>query len=168
MGTSLIASLDTHRSISHYVTSLLAKKSHSSCHKQNAFSYCLELVVFIACARNDGFRSSARCPMSLGLQPCGGAGNPHPLQSMLIDVCVTSMLSLGSRIPAPLARYHTIVTCKGNHIKPPATRSPTQKYQSIVTHKFTSQKYHILENGLVPPCSILLPLRLNLLSWIIH
>ena len=50
-----------------------------------------------------------------------------------------------------LARYHTIVICKGNHIKPPATRSPTQKYQSIVTHKFTSQKYHILENGVVPP-----------------
>ena len=33
----------------------------------------------------------------------------------------TSMASLGARIPAPLARYHTIVICKGNHITPPTT-----------------------------------------------
>ena len=36
MGTSLIASLDTHRSISRYVASLLAQKSHSSRREQNA------------------------------------------------------------------------------------------------------------------------------------
>ena len=36
MGTSLIASLATHRSISHCVASLLAPKSHSSRREQNA------------------------------------------------------------------------------------------------------------------------------------
>ena len=34
MGTSLIAFLDTHRSISRYVASLLVQKSHSSRHKK--------------------------------------------------------------------------------------------------------------------------------------
>ena len=118
------------------------------------FAYRSELVVFLACTRNDGFRSSARCPMSSGLRPCGGAGNPHLLRS-------TSMASLGAGIPAPLARYHTIVICKGNHIKPPATRSPTQRFPSaknlikIPNYSFNKNS-HILENGLVPPCSILL------------
>ena len=66
-------------------------------------------------------------------------------------------------IPAPLARYHTIVICEGNHINPPpppTTRSPTQKYQSIVTQKI-QQKYHILDNVPVPPCSILLYVYLS-------
>ena len=145
MGTSLIASLATHRSISRYVTSLLAPKSHSSHCEQKASLIAWSSSFAYA---NNGFRSSAWWPWSLGLWPCGGAGNPHQLRSMLMQ---TSMVSLGARIPAPLARYHTIVICKGNHIKPPATRSPTQKCQSIVTHKFTSQKYYILKNGLVPP-----------------
>ena len=114
------------------------------------------------------------------------------------------MASLSARIPAPLARSHTIVICKGNHMEPPTTRSPTQKYQSIITQKIQqnidppyrkmvsyplikegqlSHKYAflrasgatllhlgaslkrvngaiILENGLVPPCSILLLLQL--------
>ena len=123
MGTSLIASLATHRSISHYVASLLAPKSHSSCHEQNA-SLIARSSSFAY--PNNGFHSSAQWPRSSGLRPCSGAGNPHPLRSMV---------SLGAGIPAPLARYHTIVICKGNHIKPPTTRSPTQKYQSIVTQK---------------------------------
>ena len=36
MGTSLIAALATHRSISRYIALLLAPKSHSSCREQNA------------------------------------------------------------------------------------------------------------------------------------
>ena len=54
-------------------------------------------------------------------------------------------------IPALLARSHTIVICKENNIKPPATRSTSQKY-----HENLPRKYHILENVPVPPCSILL------------
>ena len=85
MGTSLIASLATHRSISHYVTSLLAPKSHSSRREQNASLIARSSSFAYA---NNGFRSSARWPRSLGLRPCGGAGNPHLLLSMLIDVCL--------------------------------------------------------------------------------
>ena len=85
MGTSLIASLATHRSISHYVASLLAPKSHSSRREQNA-SLIARSSSFVYA--NNGFRSSAWWPRSLGLRPCGGAGNPHPLRSTLIDVCL--------------------------------------------------------------------------------
>ena len=53
------------------------------------------------------------------------------------------MASLGAGIPAPLARSHTIVICKENNIKPPATRSTSQKYQSIVTQKIQQKFLHI-------------------------
>ena len=85
MGTSLIASLATHHSISCYVTSLLAPKSHSSRCEQNASLIARSSSFAYA---NNGFCSSAWWPRSLGLWPCGGAGNPHPLQSTLIDVCL--------------------------------------------------------------------------------
>ena len=85
MGTSLIASLATHRSICHCVASLLVLNLPPGADR---FAHRSELVVFLACARNDGFRSSARRPMSSGLRPCGGAGNLHPLRSTLIDVCL--------------------------------------------------------------------------------
>ena len=85
MGTLLIASLATHRSISRYVTSLLAPKSHSSHREQNASLITWSSSFAYA---NDGFRSSTRWPRSSGLRPCGGAANPHPLRSMLIDVCL--------------------------------------------------------------------------------
>ena len=85
MGTSLIASLATHRSISRYVASLLAPKSHSSRREQNA-----SLIAWSSSFAygNNGFRSSAWWPRSSGLWPCSGAGNPHPLRSTLIDVCL--------------------------------------------------------------------------------
>ena len=123
MGTSLIASLDTHRSISRYVASLLAQKSHSSCREQNA-----SLITW---------------------------------SSSFFLLTQTSMASLGAGIPAPLVRYHTIVICKGNHIKPLATRSPTQRLPSVknlikIPNYSFNKNSHILENGLVPPCSILL------------
>ena len=132
MGTSLIASLATHRSSSRYVASLLAPKSHSSRREQNASLIARSSSFAYA---NNGFRSSAQWPRSSGLRPCGGAGNPHPLRSTVIDVCLRKnqwrrSVPLGAGIPAPLARYHTTVICKGNHIippPPPATRSPTQK-----------------------------------------
>ena len=38
---------------------------------------------------------------------------------------------------------HTIVICKGSNIKSPATRSTSQKYQSIVTQKIQQKFLHI-------------------------
>ena len=84
MGTLLVASLATHHSISCYVALLLAPKSHSSRHEQNASLIAWSSLFAYA---NNGFCSSAWWPRSSGLRPCGGAGNPHPLRSTLIDVC---------------------------------------------------------------------------------
>ena len=83
-----------------------------------------------------------------GLYPraCGPAGsrNPHPLRSTLIDVCLRKHQWRCSvpGFPLPIARYHTIVICKGNHIKSHTkipkysnTKNPTKKFQSIVTQK---------------------------------
>ena len=53
------------------------------------------------------------------------------------------MASLGAGIPAPLARSHTIFICKENNIEPPATRSTSQKYQSIATQKIQQKFLHI-------------------------
>ena len=85
MGTSLIASLATYRSISCYVTSLLAPKSHSSHREQNASLIARSSSFAYA---NNSFHSSVRWPRSSGLRSCSGAGNPHPLRSNLIDVCL--------------------------------------------------------------------------------
>ena len=86
---------------------------------------------FLAKARKAGFRSSAQRPMFLGLRPCGELGTPSvPINADRCLLKQTSMVSLGAGIPAPIARYHTIVKCKGNHIKPPTTRSPTQRFPS--------------------------------------
>ena len=103
----------------------------------------------------------AFAPLLGGLYPraCSLAGsrNPYPLQSMLIDVCLSRHQWLRSVLgfPLPIARYHTIVTCKGNHIKPPATRSPTQRFPSVknlikIPNYSFNKNSHILENGLIP------------------
>ena len=142
MGTSLIASLATYRSISRYVALLLAPKSHSSRREQNASLIARSSSFAYA---NNGFRSSARWPMSTGLRPCGGAGNPHPLRSMLIDVCLRkhSMALLGAGIPAPLSRYHTIVICKENNINPlpPPQEVPHKNttYWKMVSYPFIKE-----------------------------
>ena len=137
MGTSLIASLATHRSISRYVALLLAPKSHSSRREQNASLIAQSSSFFLLAQETTAF---AYLLGGLGPRAFGpGVELGIPIPS---DQRSTSMASLGAEIPAPLARYHTIVICKGNHIKR-STRS-------------TSQKYHILENVPVLPCSILL------------
>ena len=129
MGTLLISSLDTHHSISRYVASLLAQKSHSSHHEQNASlmarssSFFLLVQEMTAYANINDF---ARCQ----------------------DSCSPS------EVP-----YHCHM--QGEPLKPPATRSPTQKFPSaknlikIPNYSFNKNS-HILENGLIPPCSILL------------
>ena len=99
----------THRSISRHVASLLAAKSHSSCREQNA-SLITQSSLFVYA--NNGFHSSAWWSRSSGLQPCGGAGIP-----------ISS--------DPPLARSHTIVICKENNIKSPATRGTSQKFPSV-------------------------------------
>ena len=97
-----------------------------------------------------------------GLYPwaCGPAGewDPHPLRSTLIDVCLHKHQWCCSvpRSPLPIVRYHTIVICKGNHIKPPATRSPTQRFPSVknlikIPNYSFNKNSHKLENVLVPP-----------------
>ena len=105
-------------------------------------------------------------PLLGGLYPqaCGPADewDPHPLRSMLIDVCLHKHQWRRSvpGSPLPIARHHTIVSCKGNHIKPPATRSPTQRFASaknlikIPNYSFNKNS-HILENVPVPPPPIL-------------
>ena len=75
----------SHRSLSRYVASLLAAKSHSSRCAQIA--YRSELVV---CLRKQ--QLSLICALAYILGPVALGyllnWNPHPLQSMLIDVCL--------------------------------------------------------------------------------
>ena len=84
MGTSLIASLDTHCSISRYIASLFAQKSHSSRREQNASLIALSSPFFLLAQETTAFAHllGILCPWA-----CGGAGNPHSLRSTLIDVC---------------------------------------------------------------------------------
>ena len=157
MGTSLIASLDTHRSISRYVASLLPQKSHSSRREQNA-SLIVRSSSF-SCLRKKRWLSLI-CSVSYVLGPAALQWSwESPSPPINADLCLltqTSMASLGAGIPVPLARYHTIVICKGNHIKPPTTRSPTQRFPSVknlinIPNYSFNKNSHILENGLVPP-----------------
>ena len=55
MGTLLIASLATHRSISCYVASLLAPKSHSSCREQNASLITRSSLFFLLAQETTAF-----------------------------------------------------------------------------------------------------------------
>ena len=141
---------------------LFVRSSH---HEQITSLFALSSSFFLLKQETTAF-----APLLGGLYPraCGpaGSGNPHPLRSMLIDVCLGKHQWRRSvpGFPLPIARSHTIVICKGNHIKPPATRSPTQKYQSIVTQKI-QQKYHILENVPVPPCYQIAPSYRKLCSY---
>ena len=116
MGTSLIASLATHRSISRYVASLFAPKSHSSRREQNASLIAWSSSFAYA---NNGFRSSAQWPSPRAFGPV------VDLEFPILVFAQSSLFACGNNgfhsmpgIPAPLARYHTIVICKGNHIKP--------------------------------------------------
>ena len=138
--TTLRASLATDCSISRYIASLLAPKSHSSHREQNTSLITWSSSFAYA---NSGFRSSAWWPRSSAFGPAVDLEFPIPVfaRSSLF-ACTNNGFRSIPGIPAPLARSHTTVICKENNIKPPATRSTSQKYQSIVTHKFTSQKYH--------------------------
>ena len=65
-----------------------------------------------------------------GLYPrtCSPAGewDPHPLLSTLINVCLRKHQWRRSMpgSPLPIVRYHTIIICKGNHIKPSPQEVP--------------------------------------------
>ena len=87
MGTSLIAPLATHRSISRYVALLLAPKSHSSHRDQNASLIARSSSFFLLAQETTAF-AHLLGGLDLALRPCGGAGNPHPLLTTLIDVCL--------------------------------------------------------------------------------
>ena len=132
MGTSLIASLATHRLISRYVASLLTPKSHSSHHEQNASLITRSSSFFLLAQETTAF---AHLLGGLGPQAFGPAVDLESLSPPHnADWCLlmqTSMASFGARIPAPLARSQSIVICKENNIKPPATRSTSQKFLHI-------------------------------------
>ena len=137
MGTSLIASLATHRSISCYVASLLAPKSHSSCREQNA-SFIARSSSFAYA--NNGFRSSARWPRSSGLWPCSEAGNPHPLRSTLIDVCNGVARCRDSRSPSEVP-YHCHMQEKQHN--PPRHK----KYLTKIPTYWKMSQYPLIKEG---------------------
>ena len=132
MENSLIASLATHHSISHYIASLLAPKSHSSRREQNTSLIARSSSFFLLAQETTAF---AHLLGGLGLWAFGPVvdlESPSPPHNA--DRCLlmqTSMASFGAGIPAPLARSHTIVICKENNIKPPITRSTSQKFLHI-------------------------------------
>ena len=68
MRTSLIASLDTHRSISRYVASLLAQKSHSSRREQNASLIAWSSSFFLLAQETTAFAHllCVLCPRACG------------------------------------------------------------------------------------------------------
>ena len=78
MGTSLIASLATHRSISRYVASLLAPKSQSSRHEQNASLIAQSSSFFLLAQETTAFAHllGGLCPWACG--PAVELGIPIP------------------------------------------------------------------------------------------
>ena len=147
MGTSLIASLAIHRSISHYVASLLAQKSHSSRREQNASLMAQSSSFFLLAQETTAFAHllSGLGPRAFG--PAVELGIPIPFRSTLIDVCLHKHQCNGftrCQDSRPPARYHTIVICKENNIKPPATRSTSQKYHENTTYWKMSRYPHVL------------------------
>ena len=158
MGTSLIASLATHCSISRYVTSLLAPKSHSSHREQNASLIAQSSSFFLLAQETTAF-AHLLGGLVLGLRPCSGAGNPHPLRSMLIDVCVmfayTNINGVAqcqdSRSPSKVP-YHCHM--QENNIKPPPQEVPhknTMKIPHIGKRPGTSMFYTTRGFILTPP-----------------
>ena len=119
----------------------------SSHHEQIASLFALRssLVVFSCLCKKQWL--SLLCLVAYSPQAASGPagiGVSHPLRSTLIDVCLCRHQWHCSVLesPIPIARSNTIVLCKGNHIKIP-------KYSN-------TKNFHILENGLIPPTSILL------------
>ena len=78
MGASLIAFLDTHRSISRYVASLLAQKSHSSRREQNASLIARSSSFFLLAQETTAFAHllGVLCPRACG--PAVELGIPIP------------------------------------------------------------------------------------------
>ena len=152
MGTSLIASLATHRLISHYVASLLASKSHSSRREQNASLIARSLSFFLLAQETMAFAQLLSGLGPWAFSPGVELGIPIPFDQCCLMFAYANINGVArccyscspNKVP-----YHCHI--QGEPLKPTVTRSTSQKYQSIVTHKVTSQKYHILENGLVPP-----------------
>ena len=129
MGTSLIASLDTHRSISRYVASLFAPKSHSSRREKNASLIARSSSFFLLARETTAFAHllGVLCPRA-----CGGAGNPHPLQSTLIDVCNGVARCRDSRSPSEVP-YHC-------HMQGEPYKTPRHKKYLTKIPKYSNTK----------------------------
>ena len=127
MGTSLIASLATHHSISCYVASLLAPKSHSSCREQNASLIARSSSFFLPVQETTAFAHLLSGLSPQAFSPVVDLESPSPPH----NADQTSMALFDAGTPAPLARSHTIVICKENNIKSPATRRTSKKFLHI-------------------------------------
>ena len=119
------------------VTSLLAPKSHSS-HREQSASLIAQSSSFAYA--NNGFHASARWPRSWGLQPCGGAGNPHPLRSTLIDVAYENINGVtrcrDSRSPSEVP-YHCHMQGEPYNTPPPP---PHHKKSHTKVPKYSNTK----------------------------
>ena len=144
MGTSLIASLDTHRSISRYVTSLLAKKSHSSRHEQNASLIARSSSFFLLAQETTAFAHllGVLCPRACGSAVELGIPIPSDQRSWMFAHANINGVARCQDSHSP-----SEVPChchmQGEPYKTPATTSPTQKYQSIVTQIYLTKIPHI-------------------------
>ena len=138
--TTLCTYLATHRSISRYVASLLALKFRSS--RREQIAALITRSSLFACT-NNGFRSSARWPSPRAFGPAVELESPSP--SSLGARCLLAQTTAFARCRDSSFNsvVHTIVICKGSNIKSPATRSTSQKYQSIVTQKIQQKFLHI-------------------------
>ena len=153
MGTSLVASLATHRSISRYVALLLAPKSHSSCREQNASLIAQSSSFFLLAQETMAFAHllSGLGPRAFG--PAVELGTPSPPINAVNGVARCRDSRSPSEVP-----YHCHM--QGKPYKTPRhkkylTKIPKYNNAKIYLTKIP-RKYHILENFQVPPCSILL------------
>ena len=84
MGTSLIASLATHQSIFHYVALLLAPKSHSSRHEQNASLIAQSSLFFLLAQETTAFAHLLSGLGPRAFSPAVELGIPIPSNQCLL------------------------------------------------------------------------------------
>ena len=157
---SLTFSLTLLRSLLRNLTPPAVRRSLSLIAQSLLFAYA-----------NNSCRSSARWPISSGLWPSATlmSWNPPPLRSTLIDVCLrkhqwrrsvpgfqlNSVCHINNQC---METYPRTPTAKTPHEIP--TKNSNEKFQQ----KSPTKNSNTLENGLVPPCSILLILFPRVLS----
>ena len=116
------------------------------------FAYRSKLVV---CLRKQ--RLSLICAVAYTLRPVALGHfhelEPHPLRSMLIDVCLRKHQW---RRSVPGFQLNSLCHIN-NQCMEPYPRTPSAKTTHKIPTNVPTKNSNTLENGLVPPCSILLP-----------